>query len=229
MGSPSATCARCHGGHRHGPRRSGRAPVAAEGRAFRRGQALAMGDRRRGGAAGLGSVAAPADAREPQRLRGRGRLAHPRAWPARRARPCPGGGSAGGDRSAARLRRRRDRLPRLLRARARSPYALRRERRRSRQLRARTFRPCRARGHGLRRDRVRRAHGEDYAIPYGNAVVVQSDDPAELGAHLRRLASRPELARALRAEGRATAQRFSWPRILEVLESSWDAALARAG
>ncbi len=70
--------------------------------------------------------------------------------------------------------------------------------------------------------------GEDYAIPYGNAVVVQTDDPAELGAHLRRLAARPELARSMRTEGRATARRFAWPNVLEVLESSWDAAFARA-
>ncbi len=70
--------------------------------------------------------------------------------------------------------------------------------------------------------------GEDYAIPYGNAVVVQSDDPAELAAHLGRLAERPALARSMRTEGLATARRFAWPRILEVLESSWDAAFIRA-
>ncbi len=69
--------------------------------------------------------------------------------------------------------------------------------------------------------------GEDYAIPYGNAVVVQSDDPAELAAHLGRLAERPDLLQAIRSEGPATARRFAWPRILEVLEASWDAALAR--
>ena len=69
--------------------------------------------------------------------------------------------------------------------------------------------------------------GEDYAIPYGNAVVVQSDDPAELRAHLARLAERPALLRSMRAEGRSTARRFAWPRVLEALEASWDAALPR--
>ncbi|MFN2520036.1 MAG: glycosyltransferase family 4 protein [Candidatus Limnocylindria bacterium] len=71
--------------------------------------------------------------------------------------------------------------------------------------------------------------GEDYAMPYGNAVVIQSDDPAELAAHLRRLAERPDLLSSIRSEGRATARRFAWPRILEVLEASWDDALARGG
>ena len=68
--------------------------------------------------------------------------------------------------------------------------------------------------------------GEDYAVPFGNAVVVQSDDPRELlTAHLM-LRERPELGRGIRAEGRATAKRFAWPRILEGYESIWETAFA---
>jgi glycosyltransferase involved in cell wall biosynthesis len=68
--------------------------------------------------------------------------------------------------------------------------------------------------------------GEDYAVPFGNAVVVQSDDPRELlTAHLT-LRERPELGRAIRTEGRATAKRFAWPRILEGYESVWETAFA---
>ncbi len=70
--------------------------------------------------------------------------------------------------------------------------------------------------------------GEDYAIPFGNAVVVQSDDPRELMTAQRTLAARPELVRALRAEGRNTAKRYAWPRVLEAYEALWDVALELA-
>ncbi|MBM4434755.1 MAG: glycosyltransferase family 4 protein [Chloroflexi bacterium] len=70
--------------------------------------------------------------------------------------------------------------------------------------------------------------GEDYAVPYGNAVVVQTDDPRELGTHLAHIRERPGLTGRMRAEGQATAERFAWPRIIEALEVTWDAA-ARLG
>ena len=68
--------------------------------------------------------------------------------------------------------------------------------------------------------------GEDYAVPFGNAVVVQSDDPRELLTSYQMLRERPELARAIRTDGRATAKRFAWPRILEGYESVWETAFA---
>jgi len=67
--------------------------------------------------------------------------------------------------------------------------------------------------------------GEDYAVPYGNAVVIQTDDPRELGTHLDTLAARPELAERIRADGRATAKRFAWPRIIDALETAWEGAV----
>jgi len=70
--------------------------------------------------------------------------------------------------------------------------------------------------------------GEDYAIPYGNSVVVQSDDPRELMTHLAALGSRPELGTRIRAEGRATAKRYVWPRMLDAMEASWEAAATLA-
>ena len=66
--------------------------------------------------------------------------------------------------------------------------------------------------------------GEDYAVPYGNAVVVQTDDPRELAAHLTFLGERPELAKRIRADGKLTAERFAWPRIIDGLEAAWGAA-----
>ena len=70
--------------------------------------------------------------------------------------------------------------------------------------------------------------GEDYAVPYGNSVVVQSDDPRELLTHLSGLGARADLAERIRSEGRATAQRFAWPRILDAMEAAWESAAALA-
>lgn len=66
--------------------------------------------------------------------------------------------------------------------------------------------------------------GEDYAVPYGNAVVVQTDDPRELASHLAFLRGQPDLAARIRADGKATAKRFAWPRIVDALEVTWEAA-----
>ncbi len=68
--------------------------------------------------------------------------------------------------------------------------------------------------------------GEDYAVPFGNSVVIQSDDPRELIAAHQSLLAQPKLAAAIRADGRATARRFAWPRILEGYEVLWETALA---
>jgi len=70
--------------------------------------------------------------------------------------------------------------------------------------------------------------GEDYAVPYGNSVVVQTDDPRELAAHLATLRGDPELSARVRAAGRETAARFAWPAVLDGYEAAWDAA-ARLG
>lgn len=68
--------------------------------------------------------------------------------------------------------------------------------------------------------------GEDYAVPFGNAVVMQSDDPRELLATYAALRNRPEIIRAIRADGRATAKRFAWPRVLDGYEAAWETAFA---
>lgn len=56
--------------------------------------------------------------------------------------------------------------------------------------------------------------GEDYALAYDNALVVNSDDPAELAAHLQALRQFPDLGRRLAAAGPQTARRFHWDRIV---------------
>src|SRR5439155_875249 len=62
--------------------------------------------------------------------------------------------------------------------------------------------------------------GEDYAVPFGNAVVMQSEDPRELLATYRSLEARPEIGRAIREDGRATAKRFVWPRVLDGFDAA---------
>jgi glycosyltransferase involved in cell wall biosynthesis len=66
--------------------------------------------------------------------------------------------------------------------------------------------------------------GEDYAVPFGNSVVIQSDDPRELITSYHALRSAPELVASLRSDGLITARRFAWPRILEAYEALWETA-----
>ncbi|MBV8300489.1 MAG: glycosyltransferase [Candidatus Dormibacteraeota bacterium] len=61
------------------------------------------------------------------------------------------------------------------------------------------------------------ATGEDYARPYGNAVVVETDDPNEVASALRGLVEQPRLADRLRDAGRRDAADFAWPLVLDGL------------
>jgi glycosyltransferase involved in cell wall biosynthesis len=70
--------------------------------------------------------------------------------------------------------------------------------------------------------------GEDYAQPLGNAVVVRTDDPAEVADAALYLRARPELEKRIRTEGRQTAKRFAWPRVLDDLELVVSYAFERA-
>jgi glycosyltransferase involved in cell wall biosynthesis len=59
--------------------------------------------------------------------------------------------------------------------------------------------------------------GEEYARPYGNAIVIETDDGAEVAAALRGLVDRPALARRLRREARHDARDFTWPAVIDGL------------
>jgi glycosyltransferase involved in cell wall biosynthesis len=61
------------------------------------------------------------------------------------------------------------------------------------------------------------ATGEEYARSYGNAIVVETDDAAEVAAALRGLVERPALARRLRRAAHRDARDFAWPAVLEGL------------
>jgi glycosyltransferase involved in cell wall biosynthesis len=58
------------------------------------------------------------------------------------------------------------------------------------------------------------ATGEEYARPYGNAVVVETDDPAEIASALGGLVEQPALGERLRLAARRDAADFAWPLVI---------------
>ena len=61
--------------------------------------------------------------------------------------------------------------------------------------------------------------GEDYARPFDNALVCDTDDPRELVSYLEMLFTDSELSERIRKSARATAQRYTWPSVLGVLSA----------
>ncbi len=59
------------------------------------------------------------------------------------------------------------------------------------------------------------ATGEEYARPYGNAIVVETAEGTELASALSGLAERPDLSRRLRAAARRDAAEYAWPEIID--------------
>jgi glycosyltransferase involved in cell wall biosynthesis len=56
--------------------------------------------------------------------------------------------------------------------------------------------------------------GEDYAVNFLNAVVLDTEDPAEIGIALDFLRTHPEVAARLRSDGQETARSFSWQNVI---------------
>ena len=59
--------------------------------------------------------------------------------------------------------------------------------------------------------------GEDYVVPGQNALVLETADPWEFVTLFRELHANPARERALRRAGRATAEHYSWPYIVQRL------------
>jgi glycosyltransferase involved in cell wall biosynthesis len=59
------------------------------------------------------------------------------------------------------------------------------------------------------------ATGEEYARPYGNAIVVETAEGTELASALAGLVERPGLSRRLRHAARRDAAEFAWPKIID--------------
>jgi glycosyltransferase involved in cell wall biosynthesis len=58
------------------------------------------------------------------------------------------------------------------------------------------------------------ATGEEYARPYGNAIVIETDDPAEIASAMSGLVEQPTLAERLRFAARRDAADFAWPLVI---------------
>ena len=56
--------------------------------------------------------------------------------------------------------------------------------------------------------------GEDYAVPFLNSVVLDTDDPAEIGIGLDFLRTHPDVCSRLRSEAQETARSFSWKNVI---------------
>jgi glycosyltransferase involved in cell wall biosynthesis len=57
--------------------------------------------------------------------------------------------------------------------------------------------------------------GEDYVVPGLNALVLETADPQEFIALFGELRANPDLERAVRRAGRATAKRYAWTQIMQ--------------
>jgi glycosyltransferase involved in cell wall biosynthesis len=62
------------------------------------------------------------------------------------------------------------------------------------------------------------ATGEEYAEPFVNAIVCDTPDGRELATYLRAILTDPPRQAALRAAGKDTAARFTWPSAIAALE-----------
>lgn len=69
--------------------------------------------------------------------------------------------------------------------------------------------------------------GEDYAEPYRNAVVLETEDPIEIMTELAALKDRPRLVAAMRKRGRRTARDYLWANVIDQLLLRADFAAAR--
>jgi hypothetical protein len=59
------------------------------------------------------------------------------------------------------------------------------------------------------------ATGEDYVVPGYNALILETTDPQEFVSQYGALHDDPVRERAMRRAGRATAQRYAWPHIVQ--------------
>ncbi len=69
--------------------------------------------------------------------------------------------------------------------------------------------------------------GEDYADAFRNALVLDTDDPVEVVTLLRLIKERPDLAASIRKRGLATADDFSWEKVIDQLLLRIDLAAAQ--
>jgi glycosyltransferase involved in cell wall biosynthesis len=59
--------------------------------------------------------------------------------------------------------------------------------------------------------------GEDYAIPFHNSIVLETDDPKEIETYVMYLATHPAETDRIRKAARSTAAQFPWEKIVDNL------------
>lgn len=59
--------------------------------------------------------------------------------------------------------------------------------------------------------------GEDYAVPYENAIVLDTTDPLEIAEHVSYLDEHAEVEERIRLAARQTASRYTWEEVVEGL------------
>jgi glycosyltransferase involved in cell wall biosynthesis len=59
--------------------------------------------------------------------------------------------------------------------------------------------------------------GEDYAIPYRNAMVMETSDPKEIETYIAYLDRHPQERRRMRQAGRGTAGQYVWEKVIKNL------------
>jgi glycosyltransferase involved in cell wall biosynthesis len=61
------------------------------------------------------------------------------------------------------------------------------------------------------------ATGEEYAEPFQNAIVIETEDATEIVAYVAHLAEHPDNARNLRIAAQRTARDYTWQRVIDIL------------
>jgi hypothetical protein len=71
--------------------------------------------------------------------------------------------------------------------------------------------------------------GEDYAVPFYNAIVVETSDPAEIEGYIAYLDNRPDERERIRRAGKLTASLFTWESAIENLTKKLEYQARRQG
>jgi glycosyltransferase involved in cell wall biosynthesis len=59
--------------------------------------------------------------------------------------------------------------------------------------------------------------GEEYAVPFYNAVVLETANPKEIESYVTYLYHHPEESLRIREAGKLTASQFTWEQVIENL------------
>jgi glycosyltransferase involved in cell wall biosynthesis len=73
------------------------------------------------------------------------------------------------------------------------------------------------------------ATGEEYAEPFKNAIVIETEDAAEVVAYVAHLAEHPDNARNLRIAAQRTARDYTWQRVIDIMLQRFEFVALKQG